>query len=73
MQDDDSRDGINYYVYWILDDGTNMGLLSSVEALIKSVETTLIKEGQEFYRVKIQNSDGDDYFGFCKRGDLYKI
>jgi hypothetical protein len=73
VKDDDSRDGVNYYVYWILDDGTNMGLLSSVEALIKSIENTLIKEGQEFYRVKIQNSEGDDYFGFCKRGDLYKI
>ena len=73
VQDDDSRDGVNYYVYWILDDGTNMGLLSSVEALIKSIENTLIKEGQEFYRIKIQNSEGDDYFGFCKREDLYKI
>jgi hypothetical protein len=73
VKDEDSRDGVNYYVYWILDDGTNMGLLSSVEALIKSIENTLIKEGQEFYRVKIQNSEGDDYFGFCKRGDLYKI
>ena len=73
VEDDDSRDGVNYYVYWILDDGTNMGLLSSVEALIKSIENTLIKEGQEFYRIKIQNSEGDDYFGFCKREDLYKI
>lgn len=70
---ENDREGISFSVYWTLSDGTNMGLLLSVEALIKNIETTLIKEGQEFYRVKVQNAEGDDYYGFCKRGDLYRI
>lgn len=71
--DEGDKENINFSVYWILDDGTEMGLLSSVESLIKSVESTLIKEGQEFYRVKVNSGEDDDYYGYCKRGDLYKI
>ena len=70
---DESIEGVSFSVYWNLADGTNMGLLPSVEAMIKNIENTLIKEGQEFYRVKVQNAEGDDYYGFCKRGDLYRI
>jgi hypothetical protein len=69
--EDGDKENINFSVYWVLEDGTNVGLLPSVESLIKNIETTLIKVGQEFYRVKVQNVDGDDYYGFCKRGDLY--
>lgn len=70
---DGDLENINYSVYWILADGTNMGLLSSVENLIKNVENNLAKTGQEFYRVKVQNTEEGDYYGFCKREDLYRI
>jgi hypothetical protein len=72
-KDEEEREDIHFSVYWILDDGTNMGLLSSVQSTIKGIEDILVKEGQEYYRVKVQNSGGEDFYGFCKRGDLYRV
>lgn len=66
-------ENIHYTVYWILDDGTNMGLLSSVESLISFIEKHLIEAGQEYYKVKILSSDEDSYYGYCKREDLFKV
>lgn len=66
-------ENIHYNVYWILDDGTNAGLLSGVQSTIKSIEKNLAQEGQEFYKIKVEGSDGEEYYAFCKRGDLYKV
>ncbi len=70
---DEDIENIHYSVYWILDNGINAGLLSSVESTVKSITKTLIEEGQEFYKIRIENSDGEDYYAFCKRGDLYRV
>lgn len=66
-------ENIHYSVYWILDDGRNAGLYSSVQSTIKSINNTLVEEGQEFYKIRIENNDGEDYYAFCKRGDLYRV
>ena len=66
-------EGIHYNVYWILDDGTNAGLLTGVQSTIKSIERNLAQEGQEFYKIMVQGADGEEYYAFSKRGDLYKV
>jgi hypothetical protein len=71
--DEEEQENIHYTVYWILEDGTNAGLLSSIQSTIKSIETNLVQEGQEFYKIKVENTDGDEYYAFCKRGDLFKV
>lgn len=73
VKNGEELENVNFTAYWVLEDGTNMGLVSSVESTIKSIELNLIKEGQEFYKIQVQSGDGDDYFAFCKRGDLYKV
>jgi hypothetical protein len=66
-------ENVHYNVYWILEDGTNAGLLSGVQSTIKSIEKNLAQEGQEFYKIKVEGTDGEEYFAFSKRGDLYKV
>ena len=68
----EEREGVHYYLYWYLKDGTQWGMANAFQNYYNMVETMLEETGREFYEIWINDPKFAGFYTI-KREDLLKI